>query len=148
MDIIKAAKEIELLVQPNTFVTLTLRDGVWNKSGCYIRGNFEVYNRVCKGLFKQINKRLSGGRVRRRRGNRLPNWTVFETSKGGLRHIHSCIRRPSHVSIERFDEIVRSCIASSIWILPRCEIKEYLDNGVRYILKDGQDGVLDGSIYF
>jgi hypothetical protein len=148
MNLDKAAKELNEIIMPNSFVTLTLREGIWTRAGYYISGSHEVYDRVVRSLFREINRRIYGGRTCRRRPRNLPNWTVLETSKGGLRHVHSCIKRPDHVSIDLFDEILRSCIAKSKWLMPHCEVAEHKGGGVRYILKDGQDGVLGGSLHF
>lgn len=148
MNLDRASKELDELIKPNCFVTLTLRDNIWTNNGAFIKGSHEVYDRVIRKLFDQINIRIYGGRVCRRRRRNIANWTVLETSRGGLRHVHSCVRIPPHVTIEVFDSIVRSCLVHSKWLMPHCEIADHRGRGTRYILKDGQDGVLAGPLHF
>jgi hypothetical protein len=144
----KTAKEFEKLVKPNTFITLTIKQGIYDRFGAYMPGSSDVYDRVIRSLLSRVHRRLYGKRAWRRRRHQLPNLTVLEKGKDGRWHIHSCLKRPAHVTIEELIDIVEECWSVSDWYMPRYEIEEYRGGGVSYILKDGQDAILVGPTYF
>ena len=144
----KTAEELEQRIRPNTFVTLTLRQGIQNGVGSFIAGSPQAYQRVMLGLFKSVNRRLYGKRRWRRKKPPLFNLTVLERSPAGSWHIHACVKRPDHVTIEEFRQVIDDCWKSSEWYLPIWQVDDYRGGGVSYILKDGQEGILVGPSYF
>lgn len=143
-----AVKQIENRIKPNTFVTLSVKQGIQNSAGTFIAGSPEVYDRVFAALMSEVNLRLYGKRRWRRNRKRLLNISTVERSKGGLWHLHACIRRPEHVSIGEFENILRNCWRKSQWYMPVFEVAEFRNNGVRYILKGGQDTILTKPSFF
>lgn len=141
-------KIIEEKIKPNTWLVLTVRQGISNDVGTFIPGSYLVYERVMKGFWKAVNIRLYGKRQTRLKKHILPNLTVLERSKGGRWHIHACVRRPPHVTIEEFRQIIDDCCRRSRWFQRIREIDDYRGGGVNYILKDGQDGILVGTLCF
>jgi hypothetical protein len=144
----KSIVEIEDRVKPNTFVTLTLCQGITNMSGTFITGSPEAYERAVQGLYKAVARRLYSKRRWRRTRPRLANLTSLEKGRDGRWHIHACIRRPSHVTIEQFQLIVEECWKDSRWALDRTQIEEYRGGGLSYILKEGQDSILVNASNF
>lgn len=141
-------KEIEDRINPNTFITLTLKQGIQNGEGSFIAGSPQAYDRVVTGLFNEVLRRIYGKRAWRRKRKALLNLTTLELSRGGQWHIHSCLRRPSHVNIYEFRAIISDCWRKSRWYMPHFEVDEYRGGGVSYILKDGQDSILIGPTCF
>ncbi|MBN2971181.1 hypothetical protein JW805_04020 [Roseomonas aeriglobus] len=138
----KHIEELEKKVNPNTWIVLTVRQGIQNDMSSFIPGSYLAYERAMKGFWNEVNRRLYGKRKLRRRKRIIPNITVLERSYGGMWHIHACAKRPPHVTIEEFRQIVDDCCRRSRWFLPRREVEDYRGGGVSYILKDGQDGIL------
>lgn len=138
-------REYEDRLKPNTFITLTLRQGISSSTGGFIRGCPLAYDRVMKGQLSAVSRRIYGKRRWRKKRQRLPNLSVVEKSYGGLWHIHACLKRPDNVTIEEFTDIFETCWSKSQWAKERFEIEEYRGGGVSYILKDGQDAILTES---
>ncbi len=138
-----AFQELIDRIKPNTFVTLTAKQGVVLKSGVYIPPTYNAFEKAAGVLWKGIMVQLYGKRAYRRKKNRLlPNVTVFEQSDGGMWHLHACVRRPPHVTLAEFNEIVKRAWYKSAWSKRIVQVEEYRDNGVPYILKTGQDAIL------
>lgn len=132
-------------LKPNTFITLTLKQGISSAMGGFIRGCPLAYDRAMKGQLSAVSKRIYGKRRWRRNRRNLPNLSVVEKSYGGLWHIHACLRRPDSVTISELINIFETCWSKSQWAKERFEIEEYRGGGLSYILKDGQDAILTES---
>lgn len=143
-----AIEEIYNRVEPNTFITLTGKQVIIGASGIVVPASRDAYARAMKGFWRQVSIRVYGKRNWRKRRLPPPNVTVVEQSTGGMWHIHCCARRPVHVTIERFRQIVEECWYKSVWSKQIVQVDEYRGYGVHYILKTGQDALLVDSCNF
>lgn len=135
----KFAESIKERINPNVFITLTVRQGITNDRGVYIAGDREVYDRVMVGLYKSTGRRLSKGRQKRKM---IENLSTVERGIFKRNHIHSCARIPDGVTFEEFRDALIASWERSKWSLPLHDIQIVTGNAVNYIVKEGQESLL------
>lgn len=139
---ITSAEHLEKSINPNVFITLTLKQGYVNEKGSYIPGGEIVYARAMRGLMRDLNQRCFPKRAFRRNPSRIKNLTCLEFRFGSDYHVHACVRKPDNVSFEEFERHFEESWRNSKWYRPNYKIEEYRGGGVAYILKEGQDAIL------
>ena len=144
----KTKEELKHKLQPDTFITLTVCQGIMTKDGKFIVASPLALDRVMKGVLDATARRIYSKRYYRRKRPRIKNISVAECSRGGMWHIHSCLKCPDNVTIEQLAVLIEDAWSKSKWYRPRNEIEQIWGNALFYILKDGQDGFLVDTMSF
>jgi hypothetical protein len=140
-------KEMVDRVEPDTFITLSVKQSLPAGLGPHFVGNHERYDRVMAQTLKKVGGKIHGKRKSRRKGHLIKNISTLERGMDGRWHIHCCLKRPSHVNIEKFREIFLECWEKSRWYLPIHDFQEIDGGAPIYIMKTGQDSLLTESLY-
>lgn len=134
-------------VEPDTFITLSVKQSLPASLGSHFAGNHERYDRVMAQTLKKVGGKIYGRRKSRRKGHLIKNISTLERGKDGRWHIHCCLKRPNHVSIEKFKETFLECWEKSRWYMRKHDFQEIDGDAAYYIMKTGQDSILTDSLH-
>ena len=139
-------KRVEECVSPNTFIVLTIKQGICLENGAWIPPTEEVLDRVTTGFLKALSRELYGNHCYTRR--MIKNLSTLEGRFDTDWHLNICLRRPDSVTIDEFREMVERAWARSRWSRSRIYVEDITGNAVRYIMKEGPDSILVKSSNF
>ena len=126
-------------LQPNVAVTATLNqsrsyDGPRGLS--WKRGDPILYEGVLAGLITRLSKSAYGRSAVAKHGKRIAAGGAIEGDGfGQAYHAHLLIRRPDHLSVVEFDEMLRSEFLRSPWLKPDLDVQQITGNWVGYVHK-------------
>lgn len=134
-------------VEPDTFITLSVKQSLPAGLGPHFAGNHERYDRVMAQTLKKVGEKIYGKRKSRRKGHLIKNISTLERGEDGRWHIHCCLKRPTHVNIQQFRDIFLECWEKSRWYMRKHDFQEIDGNAPYYIMKTGQDSILTESLH-
>lgn len=141
-------EDFDRRVEPDTFVVLTIRQGICVAGGAFMPPSEEIIDRVVRVFLKKLAYALHGERRCKRQSIKIPNISTLEGRYGTLWHINICLRRPDDVSIDEFRAMVERVWSRSRWSRPNVYVEEIVGSALPYILKEGTDALLTGSTHF
>lgn len=103
-------EEFEDRVLPDTFLVLTIRQGIVVSGGAFVAPTEENIDRVVRVFLKKLAYALHGERRCKRQDVKIRNISTLEGRYSTLWHINICLRRPDGVNIEQF-----RAVAERVW---------------------------------
>lgn len=144
----EVVEDIVSRIDPDTFITLSVKQCLPATVGPLYVGNPERYDRAMRTTLKAVHRQVYGKRQSRRKRHLFKNISTLERAYGGRWHIHCCLKRPDHVNIEQFRMIFLQCWEKSNWYMPHNEVVQMTGGAAYYILKMGQDSILTTASQF